>query len=67
LDPEWRRRRLAFRPEDEQVSLLQFVAAGLVIVGSALVLGAVWLADLEGQMPQSRADEATPAEWREAA
>ena len=51
------------------MSLLQFVAAGLVIVGSALVLGAVWLSDLEGQMPlpQARADEAAPAEWREAA
>ena len=49
------------------MSLLQFVAAGLVIVGSALVLGAVWIADLEGQMPKSRADETAPAEWREAA
>lgn len=51
------------------MSLLQFVAAGLVIVGSALVLGAVWLADLEGQMaaaPEARETPA-PAEWREAA
>ena len=48
--------------------MLQFVAAGLVIVGSALVLGAVWLADLEGEMGEPDAREAAaPAEWREAA
>ena len=60
--------RLAFRPEDGTVSLLQFVGAALVIVGSALVLGAVWLADLDGQMaePESR-ESARPAEWRKAA
>ncbi len=50
------------------MSMFQFVGAGLVIVGSALVLGAVWLADIEGQMaePQSK-ETARPAEWREAA
>ena len=31
------------------MSILQFVAAALVMVGSALVLGAVWLADVEDQ------------------
>ena len=60
--------RLAFRPEDGTVSFLQFLAAALVMVGSALVLGAVWLADLEGQPSEPQADEITPrAEWREAA
>jgi len=60
--------RLAFRPEDGTVSMLQFVGAGLVIVGSALVLGAVWLADIEGQMAEPKSNEtAQPAEWREAA
>ena len=54
--------------EDGTVSLLQFVAAALVLVGSALVLGAVWLADLEGQVGEPRSEEPTrPAEWREAA
>ena len=50
------------------MSLLQFVGAALVIVGSALVLGAVWLADLDGQMaePESR-ESARPPEWRKAA
>ena len=48
--------------------MLQFVAAALVIVGSALVLGAVWLADLEGQPVERQVDEAaSPAEWRKAA
>jgi hypothetical protein len=48
--------------------MLQFVAAALVIVGSALVLGAVWIADIEGQPAEPRADE-TPRheEWRKAA
>lgn len=50
------------------MSLLQFVGAALVIVGSALVLGAVWLADLDGQVSEPKASEATQrAEWREAA
>ena len=50
------------------MSFLQFLAAALVMVGSALVLGAVWLADLEGQPSEPQADEITPrAEWREAA
>jgi hypothetical protein len=51
-----------------KVSFLQFLAAALVMVGSALVLGAVWLADLEAQPSEPQADEITPrAEWREAA
>lgn len=50
------------------MSLLQFVGAALVIVGSALVLGAVWLADLDGQMAPPESSESEPrAEWREAA
>jgi hypothetical protein len=50
------------------VTLLQYVAALLVTVGSALVLRAVWLADLEGQGPEPRVREsAPPADWREAA
>lgn len=69
MDPEWRMGRLAFRSEDGTVTLLQIVAAALVTVGSALVLRAVWLADLES----TRADEGHPnesaplTEWREAA
>ncbi len=60
--------RLAFRPEDRTVSLLQYVAAVLVTVGSALVLRAVWLADLEGQASEPQPSEtAQRAEWREAA
>jgi len=60
--------RIAFRPEDGTVSLLQFVGAALVIVGSALVLGAVWLADLDGQISEPQPSESAPrAEWREAA
>lgn len=48
--------------------MLQFVAAALVIVGSALVLGAVWLADLEGQPAEPQVSDATsPVEWRKAA
>jgi hypothetical protein len=55
-------------PGGMKVSFLQFLAAALVMVGSALVLGAVWLADLEGQPSEPQADEITPrAEWREAA
>ena len=51
------------------MTLLQIVAAALVTVGSALVLRAVWLVDLES----TRADDgepnqaAPPTEWREAA
>jgi hypothetical protein len=50
------------------VTLLQLVAAALVTVGSALVLRAVWLADLDGAeaQPQPR-ESAQPEEWREAA
>ena len=50
------------------MTVLQFVAAALVTVGSALVLRAVWLADLEeqGSQPQPSAS-AHQAEWREAA
>ena len=48
--------------------MLQFVAAALVIVGSALVLGAVWIADLEGQPSDPEVNDAVrPAEWRKAA
>jgi hypothetical protein len=53
------------------VTLIHYLAAALVIIGSALVLRAVWLVDLEAesQTPQPRAAEAAPAEeeWREAA
>ena len=50
------------------MSLLQFVGAALVIVGSALVLGAVWLADLDGQISEPQPSEAAErAEWRKAA
>ena len=50
------------------MSLLQFVGAALVMVGSALVLGAVWLADVESQPSEPRANEtAHSTEWREAA
>ena len=50
------------------MTLLQLVAAALVTVGSALVLRAVWLADLEGQASEPQPTEAVhPAEWREAA
>jgi hypothetical protein len=50
------------------VTLLQLVAAALVSMGSALVLRAVWLADLEGQESQPQPTEsAQPVEWREAA
>ena len=50
------------------MSLLQYVAAVLVTVGSALVLRAVWLADLEGQASEPQPSEtAQRAEWREAA
>jgi len=60
--------RLAFRPEDGTVSFLQFVGAALVMVGSALVLGAVWLADVDGQASEPQPIEsAQRAEWREAA
>jgi hypothetical protein len=60
--------RLAFRPEDGTVTLLQLVAAALVTVGSALVLRAVWLADLDGQASEPQPGEsAQRAEWREAA
>ena len=60
--------RLAFRPEDGTVTLLQYVAAALVTVGSALVLRVVWLADLEGETSQPQPSEsAQRTEWREAA
>ena len=68
MDPDWRMGRLAFRPEDGTVTLLQYVAAALVTVGSALVLRAVWLADLDGQASEPQPSEsAQRAEWREAA
>ena len=48
--------------------LLQYFAATLVTVGSALVLRAVWLADLDGQASEPRPSEsAQRAELREAA
>ena len=50
------------------MTLLQYVAAALVTVGSALVLRTVWLADLEGQSSEPRPSEsAQQAKWREAA
>jgi hypothetical protein len=67
LDPEWRRMRIAFRPEDGTVTLLQLVAAALVTVGSVLVLRTVWLADLEGHTSEPNPVESAPAEWRKAA
>jgi hypothetical protein len=60
--------RLACGPEDGTVSLLQYVAAALVIVGSALVLRTVWLADLDGRASDPQPSEAAhEREWREAA
>ena len=50
------------------MTLLQYVAAALVTVGSALVLRAVWLADLDDQTSQPQPSESAPrAQWREAA
>ena len=50
------------------MTLLQLVAAALVTVGSALVLRAVWLADLDGHAADAEPSEsAQRAEWREAA
>ena len=50
------------------MTLLQYVAAALVTVGSALVLRVVWLADLEGETSEPQPSEsAQRAEWREAA
>lgn len=50
------------------MTLLQYVAAALVTVGSALVLRAVWLADLDGQSSEPQPSESVQrAEWREAA
>lgn len=51
------------------MTLLQVVAAALVTVGSALVLRAVWLSDLEGPVsePQPGASVEHHEEWREAA
>jgi hypothetical protein len=52
------------------VSLLQVVAAALVTVGSALVLRAVWLADVGTAIdapPREAAGAAEREHWREAA
>ena len=52
------------------VTLIHYLAAALVIIGSALVLRAVWLVDLEAesQTPKPRAEAAPEVEeWREAA
>jgi hypothetical protein len=50
------------------VILLLLVAAALVTAGSALVLRAVWLADLESPASQPHPSESAPrSEWREAA
>jgi len=50
------------------VNLLKYFAAALVALGSALVLRAVWLADLDGQASDPQPSEsAQRAEWREAA
>lgn len=49
------------------MTLLQYVAAALVTVGSALVLRAVWLADLDGQASEQPSESAQRAQWREAA
>jgi hypothetical protein len=48
--------------------LLQIVAAALVTVGSALVLRAVWLVDLESSVTDTEPGASVqPQEWREAA
>jgi hypothetical protein len=53
------------------VDLLQVVAAALIAAGSALVIRAVWLADLEPESPRKEPVAQAPAEiateWREAA
>jgi hypothetical protein len=49
------------------VSLLQIVAAALVTVGSALVLRAVWLLDVETVPSVEPHEAAEREEWREAA
>ena len=53
------------------MDLLQVVAAALIAAGSALVIRAVWLADLEPESPRIEPVAQRPAEieseWREAA
>ena len=53
------------------MDLLQVVAAALIAAGSALVIRAVWLADLEPETPRTEPVAQVPvddaAEWREAA
>ena len=52
------------------MSLLQVVAAALVTVGSALVLRAVWLADVGTVLdapPREAAQAVEHEEWRKAA
>ena len=53
------------------MDLLQAVAAALIAAGSALVIRAVWLADLEPESPRIEPIARTPVEdvteWREAA
>ena len=53
------------------MDLLQVVAAALIAAGSALVLRAVWLADLEPESPRTEPiAHAAPedvTEWRKAA
>jgi hypothetical protein len=51
------------------VTLIHIVAAALVVIGSGLVLRAVWLADLDApaSRPEPREAAADVTEWREAA
>ena len=53
------------------MDLLQAVAAALIAAGSALVIRAVWLADLEPESPRTEPLAQAPpeieTEWREAA
>ena len=53
------------------MDLLQVVAAALIAAGSVLVLGIVWMADTEVDMPQPDPVALTPvedlSEWRKAA
>ena len=55
------------------MTLIHYVAAALVIIGSALVLRTVWLMDLDAPeavkvpVPGEPAGSAEAEEWREAA
>ena len=53
------------------MDLLQVVAAALIAAGSVLVLGIVWMADVEPEAPHADPVALKPvedvSEWREAA